>query len=66
MLLKQPPQKLQIISDDNEIEFVRIIKTKTENIFEYRYTKSRVNLKNLTFSENVLKKYLTNKTFIEL
>lgn len=62
----KPPQKILIPSDDNEMEFVQIIKTKTELLYEYRYTKSATKTENINFNETWLEKYLKNKTFIEI
>lgn len=57
------PKKLIILSDNNELEFVRIIKAK-EIIYEYRFTKSETKLGMLmTFSEKQLEKELKNKIF---
>lgn len=50
-----PPQKLTIPSDGNIIQFVRMIKTKTEISYEYIYIKGEVQLgKTVTFSEKGL------------
>lgn len=61
-----PPKKILIPSDDNEMEFVQIIKTKTELLYEYRYTESATKTENINFQESWLEKYLRNKIFIEI
>lgn len=60
-----PPKKLKCPSDDNELEFIQIIKTKTELNYEYRYTKSATKTENIIISETWLMKYLKDKIFIE-
>lgn len=60
------PEKIKIPSDDNELEFVQLIKTKTELLYEYHYTKSATKTGNIIFTENWLEKYLRNKIFIEI
>lgn len=62
----KPPKQLQIISDDNLIEYVRTIKTKSDTTFEYRYIKSATKVNNVTFSEEVLRKFIANETFVEV
>lgn len=58
-----PPRRIRIESDDNEIEFVRVVldpKKKTKS-YLYRFTKSKYSLnKEVIFSENELRKQLTN------
>ena len=59
------PQKLICSTDDNELEFVKIIKGK-EIILEYRFSKSQTKKGMImTFSEDQLKKSLSNKIFSE-
>jgi len=36
------PEKVLIPSDNNELKYVRTIKTKTSENYEYEYTKSEV------------------------
>lgn len=62
-----PPNILIIPSDQNELEFVRIIKLKTGNLYEYKFTKSETKLGMLmTFSEIELQKGLKNEIFTEI
>lgn len=59
-----PPLKLTCLSDENEIEFVRIIKGKIEDSFEYIFTKSKTKLgQSMTFSEKELEKALRREIF---
>ena len=61
-LQKHPPKKLRVVSDGNEIEFVKIIKTKSETIYEYQFTKSETKDGMLmTFSESELESVLRKK-----
>lgn len=60
------PGKILVPSDGNELEFVQLIKTKTELLYEYCYTKSATKTGNITFTETWLEKYLRNKIFIEI
>lgn len=60
-----PPETLTVKSDDNQIQFVKMIKTKTEISYEYVYIKSEVQLgKTVTFSEKVLEDYLKKKILV--
>lgn len=60
-----PPQKLTVKSDDNEMQFVKMIKSK-EPLYEYIYIKSETQLgKTVTFSESVLENYLKNKILVK-
>ena len=61
-----PPKKLKCPSDDNELEFIQIIKTKTEIDYEYKYTKSAAKTENIIISEVWLIKYLKDKIFVEI
>ena len=55
-------QTLLILSDDNELTFIRTIKTKTETSFEYQFTKSETKEGMLmTISEKELEKCLKNE-----
>jgi len=57
-----PPKQLTCLSDQNELEYTQTIKTKTELLHEYTYTKSFTKQgKTVTFSESVLEKFLKNK-----
>lgn len=62
----KPPEKILIPSDGNELEFVKMIKIKTELQYEYNYIKSATKTGNITFTEAWLEKYLKNKIFIEI
>lgn len=56
-----PPKKVVILSDGNEMEFLRIINDKKEKMFVYKYSKSESKMnKEVTFSERELKKQLKN------
>ena len=58
------PQKRICITDRNELQFVRIIKTKSETIYEYKITKSETKDGMLmTFSESELETVLRKKIF---
>ena len=58
------PQKITCLTDRNELQFVRIIKTKSETIYEYQFTKSETKDGMLmTFSESELESVLRKKIF---
>ena len=64
MVFMTPPEILTVKSDDNIIQFVKMIKGK-EISYEYIYTKSETQLgKTVTFSESVLQNYLKNKILV--
>lgn len=57
-----PPKSLTCLSDQNELVFTQILKSKTEISYEYRYTKSFTKEgKTVTFSEKVLEGFLKSK-----
>ena len=70
------PLKFLIVSDNNELILIGeegdVVSFKTKNVIKdrkltYQYTKSKTKLdEEICFSESELKKYLDNKTFIEL
>jgi hypothetical protein len=58
-----PPEKLLILSDSNELEYVQPIKGK-EIIYEYKFTKSETKKGMLmTISEEQLNKNLKREIF---
>lgn len=56
-----PPSKIKILSDDNEIQFIKIKKVGKEELFCYRFIKSieKLNLE-VCFTELELNKNLRN------
>jgi len=61
------PPKLLIPSDNNILEIVRTIKTKTEIFYEYKFTSSETKLGMLmTMSEEQLSKNLRKNIMTEL
>lgn len=59
-----PPKTLTCLSDQNELVFTQIIKSK-EILYEYRYTKSFTKEgKTVTFSEKVLEGFLKSKILV--
>ena len=59
-----PPKKIKILSDDNEIELVR--GEQKSSVYFYKYIKSKTKLgKEVSFTEEVLRKYLKH-TFKEI
>ena len=62
-----PPNKIKINSDENEIEFTKVIKEKTGLKYSYTFIKSNTLLnKEILFSEDEICKYLSNETFKEI
>jgi len=62
-----PPDNIKIISDDNELKYQRTVKEKTQNKFEYVFTKSFTLLgKTILFSEVDLIRYFNNGIFKEI
>jgi hypothetical protein len=60
------PKKLICVSDSNELELVRTIKTKTELSYEYQFTKSETKKGMLmTITEENLKTNLKREIFKE-
>ena len=58
------PQKITCLTDRNELQFVRMIKTKSETIYEYQFTKSETKDGMLmTFSGSELETVLRKKIF---
>jgi hypothetical protein len=58
------PKKLICVSDSNELELVRTMKTKMETNYEYKFTKSETKKGMLmTISEENLNKNLKQKIF---
>ena len=55
-------QNLIIPSDNNELKYVRTIKTKTSESYEYEYTKSEVQLgKLIQFEKSYFEKLLRSE-----
>jgi len=62
-----PPKNIIIKSDDNELEFIKTVKTKTELMYEYKFIKSKTKLGTvMLFTEKELMKCLSSFLFIEI
>ena len=61
-----PPILIKILSDENELQFTKTEKTKSDILFYYTYTKSYCFLNHvICFNEKELLKGLKN-TFVEI